>query len=110
MHQRRNKPTGSGYRPMQAGTHPVDAWPELIPLAEYDLPSFPVEALPESLKDYVKDVAGSIQVPIDLPAMLSLAAVSVAAGGKYQVQAKPDWIEQVNLYLAVVMASATRNT
>lgn len=103
------KPTGTGYEPTKTRLHP-ETWPELIPLAEYDLPTFPAETLPESLRDYVKDVAGSIQVPLDLPGMLSLAAVSVAAGGRYRVQGKPDWTEQVNLYLAVVMVSATRKS
>jgi replicative DNA helicase len=103
------KPTGSGYEPNKKGTVP-EAWPELIPLAEYDLPDFPVDVLPETLKDFVKDVARSIQVPADLPAMLTLAAVSVVIGGRYEVRAKPDWPEQVNLYVVIVMPSATRKS
>ena len=104
------KPTGSGYKPIQAKASKQNAWPELIPLAEYDLPDFPAVALPEALRGFVEDVAGSIQVPVDLPAMLSLAAVSVVAGGKYRIQAKPDWTEPVNLYIVIIMLSATRKS
>lgn len=104
------RPTGSGYKPTQARASHENAWPELIPLAEYDLPDFPVDALPQSLRDFVTDVAESIQVPVDLPAMLSLVAVSVVAGGKYRIQAKPDWTEPINLYIVIVMPSATRKS
>ncbi len=85
-------------------------WLELIPLEEYDLPAFPVNALPESLKDFVNAVAESLQVPFDLPAMLSLAAVSCVVGGRCNVLGKPDWTEQLNIYVVVVMPSATRKS
>ena len=85
-------------------------WPEIIRLGDFDKPQFPVDVLPEQLRLFVVEVAQSLQVPVDLPAMLSLATLSLAVGGKYEVMPKPDWIEPVNLYIVMVMPSATRKS
>jgi len=85
-------------------------WPEIIRLGDFDLPKFPVSALPEQLQLFVVGVAQSLQVTVDLPAMLTLATLSLAAGGKYEVMPKPDWIEPVNLYIVILMPSGTRKS
>ncbi len=85
-------------------------WPEIIRLGDFDLPEFPISTLPEQLRLFAVEVAKSLQVTVDLPAMLTLATLSLAAGGKFEVIGKPDWIETVNLYIVILMPSATRKS
>ena len=62
-------------------------WESPIPLSTLNqLPDFPVEALPKPLADYVREVALTRQVSVDLPAMLGLAAVAACAARRFEVQ------------------------
>lgn len=67
--------------------------------------AFPVEVLPEAFSDWVREVARSLQVKEDLPAMLALGAASIALNGRVRVQVKPDYASPVNLFVAIVMGS-----
>ncbi len=62
-----------GYIPPDAynGAGPV-AWETPIPFDEYDLPTFPVEALPEVVRRYVLAVAESTQTTVDMAAVEAL--------------------------------------
>lgn len=105
------KPAGTKLNePLKLKTQTNSEWPELIRLWNRQLPVFPIEALPDDLRGYVCEIAKSLQVPVDLPAMLGFAAISVVVGGKFEVVPKPDWIEPSNLYICVVMPSATRKS
>jgi hypothetical protein len=57
------------------------------------LPSFPADALPSWVSEWVKAEAVAAQVPVDLPAMLVLAALATAAAGVARIQARPGWEE-----------------
>ena len=80
------------------------------PLDNSVLPSFPVDALPKVLGEYVNDVAESCQVPADLPACLILSVISAAMAKSYKVQAGPDWQEPCNLFVVVAMPPASRKS
>lgn len=115
-----NNPAGSGYEPMklqkQNEVHSIgqqrfdEGFQDFIPLESVPLPSFPVEVLPEPLRTLVVEIADSLQVPVDLPGMLSLAAVALVAQKRYEVQPKYDWVEPVNLYVAVILPPAKRKS
>lgn len=81
-----------------------DEWPPLIPLGTQDteLPPFPVEVLPAWMAEMATDVAADLQVPIDLPATLGIAALSACTAGRVMV-AWDDWHTATNLYLVVAM-------
>lgn len=49
-------------------------------------------------------VSTSLQVPVDLPALLGLAVASAAIGGRRLVSPKPDWKEVITLYTMPVAA------
>jgi len=85
-------------------------WPDLIPLDEPVMPDFPSDALPCLLQDYVEGVAQSLEVPVDMPAVVALAVLGISAGGRYIVSPKLDWKEPVNLYSAVVSPPGTRKS
>ncbi|MEU1293029.1 YfjI family protein [Streptomyces sp. NPDC005840] len=87
------------------GVHPGDSvgWDEPMPLA----PPAPLPLDAARLRGIgvmAEAVANSLQVPVDLPALLGLSAASTAIGGRRAVSPKPDWTEPVTLYTMPVAA------
>ena len=85
----------------RAVLEPVDAWPELEPLAPPPPPPFPLEALPDWFGAWAEAQAERLQVPPDWPALFGLAGVAMAAQGSVEVEIVPGWAEPVGIYLAV---------
>jgi replicative DNA helicase len=81
-----------------------DEWPVVIPLGEDrgDLPAFPLHVLPEWMANQCIDVADKIQVPVDLPATIGLAVLSLACTGRVNIE-YDDWVSATNLYLVIAM-------
>ena len=77
-------------------------WEDPVPLGlgVRELPTFPVDVLPAWMADHVAAVADDIQVPIDLPATIAIAALSAVAGGRIEVEAD-GWKSLTNLYVVV---------
>jgi hypothetical protein len=75
-----------------------------------DLPPFPVEALPPVLRRFSEEVAESYQVPVDMPAMLSLVTAAVPLSKYLRIQLRPDWSEPCNVYVAVALPPASRKS
>ncbi len=89
---------------------PAD-WPPPTPLDESaDLPTFPVDCLPRWLADYAEAVAVATQVPVDLPAMVGLAILSLAGAKKYRVVVRPGWQEPLNIYSLTVLPPGNRKS
>jgi len=101
-----------------AGPHCSDSsdcseptWDAPIPIgASANLPKFPVSALPVALAAYVQALAVSMQVPVDLPAMLVLGVLATAAAGKFELEIRSDWVEQLCLYLVVALPPGERKS
>jgi len=85
-------------------------WAELEPFGEATPEEFPVGALPPWLRDYVEALAETTQTPIDLPAVIALAACCTAVAGKVEIEQKPGHIEPLNLYVAVALPPGSRKT
>ncbi|MEW8231487.1 MAG: YfjI family protein [Candidatus Thiodiazotropha endolucinida] len=85
-------------------------WPPIVPLMAVDLPPFPVEALPPVLRRFSEEVAESYQVPVDMPAMLSLVTAAVPLSKYLRIQLRPDWSEPCNVYVAVALPPASRKS
>jgi replicative DNA helicase len=85
-------------------------WDEPIPLSRTPVPEFPVQVLPETLREYVQAEATHTQTPADLPGILVLLALATATGGKYRVQAGPQWVVPVNMYALVSLPPASRKS
>lgn len=100
-----------GYIPPDAynGEVPV-TWDTPIPFDEYDLPAFPMDALPEVIRRYVLAVAESTQTPVDMAAVEALGIVSLCCQGKYFIQGNADWAEPLNTYMVVIMEPAERKS
>ena len=85
-------------------------WQPPTPLTKSDLPAFPVHCLPHILRDFAKAVAESTQTPICMTASILLAIVATAIQGKYIIQGKKDWTEQLCIFIICVMLSAERKS
>lgn len=68
---------------------------------------FPVDCLPDWIRDMVKEVSRVNQVDESMPAMAALGALSVCLTGEYQMVVTPTWKEDCNLYLLLVSHPAS---
>lgn len=106
--ERRNgHPNGGGVRdklpPAEPSQPTWDEEPTPVGSVRADLPQFPTHVLPGWVTDMAHGVADELQVPVDLPAMLALSALSTLAAGRVKVAVNPSWEEPVNLYLVTAM-------
>ena len=82
-----------------------------IPLDTRTAPiDFPVDTLPAVLQDIVRELAEETQTPPDLAGLLSIAMVATAAGGRVELQVKPNWTEPTCLWVAVSLPPGARKT
>ncbi|MBP7675750.1 MAG: DUF3987 domain-containing protein [Thermoanaerobaculia bacterium] len=94
----------------QAPAEP-EPWPEPVPFdAPILLPDFPLEALPPELGDFASEVAQTVQVPVDLPASLSLAVASATVARRYVVAVGETHEEPTNIYVVGAMTPGTRKS
>lgn len=102
----------------QPGYIPPDAyngigsvvWETPLSFDEYDLPTFPVDALPETVRRYVLAVAESTQTSVDMAAVEALGVVSLCSQGKYFIRGNADWAEPLNIYTVVILSPAERKS
>lgn len=82
-----------------------EPWPAPQPLGIHvgPLPGFPIDTLPTWITQQAHDVARQLQVPVDLPALLAIGALSAAVAGKARLQVADGWREHLNIYLAIAM-------
>jgi hypothetical protein len=85
-------------------------WESPIPLSEYDLPPFPVEALPLWLRDFVEGLAEATQTPADLSGLLTLAIIAAATSKKFTISPRPGWVEPLNIFTVTVLPPASRKS
>jgi hypothetical protein len=85
-------------------------WDAPVPLHQFELPPFPVEALSGWLRAFVEDEAMATQTPVDLSAMLGLSVVSAACAKRIVVQIKPGYREPVNIYTVTTLPSGSRKS
>jgi hypothetical protein len=106
-HSRQNSWSGSSVNSVNSVR---TDWDPPLPLGGADTPEFPVNALPGWLGAFAAETARAQQVPVDLPAVLALAAVATGAGGHVVVEVRPGWRESLNIYTAVVLPPGERKS
>ncbi len=85
-------------------------WEQPIPFEQTDLPPFPVNALPEPIRDYVLALSESVQTPVDMAGTAALAVLALCAQGKYRIYGKTNWSEPLNLFAVVVAEPSERKS
>ena len=88
----------------------VIKWDSLIPLDDRKLAPFPIEVFPDAIKNYCLEVSEATQTPIDMAGVVALAILALSMQRKYQIEGKPDWLEQLNLYFCVVAPPSERKS
>lgn len=86
-------------------------FPALQPLqARVENPDFPINCFPDVIKNYALAVAEHTQTAVEMAATIGLVVFSSAVFGKYKIEGKPGYEENLNLYLIVVSPSGNRKT
>lgn len=85
-------------------------WQAPIPLEAAPLPAWPMDVFPESVSNFVSGLAEATETPVELPALFTLAAISTAAQGKYQVWVKPGYFEPVHVWPCPALVPGSRKS
>ena len=85
-------------------------WEPPVGLEAGRLPEFPIASLPAPLAEYAAAVATAVQVPVDMPGVLTLGALSAGCGSRFEVQVTEGYVEPTNLYSAVGMDPGNRKS
>lgn len=85
-------------------------WNPPVPLQEDTLRAWPENVFPEPFELFAKELARSTETPIELAAMLTLAAIATASHKRYKVQIKADYFEPVNLWPVIILPPASRKS
>lgn len=89
----------------------VDAWPEPQPLIAQITPEeYPLDALPDSVRCAVQEVAGFVKAPIPLIATSALAALSMAIQAFVDVQRADKLSGPCGLFLLAIADSGERKS
>lgn len=90
----------------------LDPWEAPTPLEDVERKAFPIDALAAfgPFGPFVRSLSEFTQTPIDLPATTALGTLSAAAGGKFEVEVEPGYIEPVNLFILSLLASGLRKS
>ena len=75
-----------------------------------EVPPFPVDALPESCRRFVREAAVSLGCAPDLVAVPLLGLLSAAVGNSRQVELKRGWKESAALFVVVVAEPGDKKT
>jgi hypothetical protein len=79
------------------------AWEAPISFDDFEVPTFPVDALPAWMAAWGAAEATALQVPTDLPAILAINTVSLLISKSIAVEINEDWQEPTNLYAAIAL-------
>lgn len=86
------------------------SWKSIKPFDLYEIPAFPLDALPSSFKEYIKNVSDNLATPIEMGVLSELAIVSACLQGKVFIQVKEDYRESINLYVLVIAEPGERKS
>jgi replicative DNA helicase len=89
---------------------PPGDWEPPVEFGAFDLPPFPLEALPPELADFVLACSEATQTPPDLVALQALAACSAALAKRVVVEVKPGYREPLNLFVATILPPGERKS
>jgi hypothetical protein len=104
---------GYGQKEAAAPSKPAvtaETWDPPAEFYKFDLPAFPINCLPDSVKSFVSSLATATQTPTDLAAVLTLTVCAAAIAPNVRVQARAGWIEPPNLMTLGVLPPGHRKT
>jgi hypothetical protein len=75
-----------------------------------DAEEFPLDALPLTVRQFVREATASLGCPIDYLGLSTLAAVSAAIGDTRRIVIKKDWTEGAAIFGMIVGGPASKKT
>jgi replicative DNA helicase len=87
-----------------------DDWQPPLPFHSFDLPSFPVDALPSPIREMVIAEAEATQTPLDLSALLALSCCALTIAKRFEVCVRPGYCEPTNIWTMSSTRPGTRST
>lgn len=99
-----------GVAALMAGGEGGEEWGPLISLYHAELPVFPLEMYPDWLRDFCEAITETMQTPPDLAGMLALSIVSTACARLFVVEARPGWLEPINVYTVTSLPPGSRKS
>ena len=83
---------------------------EIMPLDKVNIPEWPINAFPEWLQNMITESSRSIEVPIELSAMICLGVLATCTQKKFIVSPKDGYSEPLNFWALVALASGNRKS
>ncbi len=110
--RRRELPVSNVEPEKAPSVEPTSLFQPLKPLTPQssDLPPFPVESLPTTLRDYVTAVAEHSQTSPDMAAVIGLGVLAVCLQAKFVAEGSPGYTEPLSLYTVVIAAPGERKS
>lgn len=88
-----------------------DEWPEPQPILEpYLTKDYPIDELPDGIREAVKEVTSSVQCPVALTASSAITAISLAAQGLADVRRDIGLEGPISIYTITIAESGERKT
>lgn len=96
----------NGYTPKGKGEWAIiNKNPSFAPL-----PSFPIDAMPNTLRAMTEEMSKAYQVPAEVCALTLLTTVGLASGGCYKAEVKRGVMARSNLYSLIFLARGERKS
>jgi phage/plasmid primase-like uncharacterized protein len=89
---------------------PATAWGPPIPFDATAAPALDAAVLPEGYSRFADELAGALQVPVDLVIGYVLGAIATAVQGKFHVEVFSGYEEPLVLWTAMCMETGERKT
>lgn len=86
---------------------PADTWGGILPFHAAELPAFPLDVLPDWLREFCEAITETMQTPTDLAGMLALSVLSAACGGLVEVKVDEGFTEPVVVYTVTGLPPGT---
>jgi hypothetical protein len=91
-------------------TLPAAGWEPPVKFDEFPAEPFPVDCLPDAVRNHVKELSTEMQVPPDLPAMIDLTVAGAAASRFVRIKVRDNWSETTNNYSVIAMGPGNRKS
>jgi hypothetical protein len=88
----------------------ADDWDDPVPVDLPVLPSIPIDGLPDVLREWILATAEATQTPVELAALLSLAACAGMVARRIEISPRAGWVEPINLYVVILLDPANRKS
>lgn len=85
-------------------------WETPLPFVKNTGEPFPIDVLPQTVKNFVEAQSTALQVPADLVASMVIGVGAAASSGRCTIRINQEWIEPLNLFIVTALPSGERKS